>query len=341
MARGASTAGGRGWRRVLARVVVTVVGVQVLVAAGLAAWAWPWPEAGEAGGVGVRAVARRARSGPARAYEAGDGATLAYRAYPAADDDADLTVIALHGSGAESRYLAPLARHLAQTGDADVATPDLRGHGPDPSHRGDLDDPGQLERDLAALAAHLDRRWGDRPTVVVGHSSGGGLAARVAGGRFAERFDGFALLAPYLGHDAPSSRSGSGGWAHANVGRIAVIDSLSAVGLDWLDGADVLRFRMPAAQRDGYETLAYTHRMMTALEPADWQDSLTATPAPVLIMAGRQDHAMRPMAYTARIAPAVDADAELVDHVGHLDIVTDDRALDRLATFLDELDAPP
>lgn len=321
------------WRRRLVRAVAGVLAAQVVVTAGLIAWAWPWPAAPDGDGLAFRGLPDEPDPAPRQPYQARDGATLSYRAYPAAGG-ADTIAIALHGSGTDSRYLAPLARSLARRGAAHVVTPDLRGHGPDPQRRGDVDDPAQLERDLAALAAHVEQRWDASRLVVVGHSSGGGLAARMAGGPHGELVDGFALLAPYLGHDAPSSRAGSGGWAHANVGRIAVIETLAAVGVDGLADHDVLRFRMPPAQRDGYETLAYTHRMMTALEPRDWRAALSDAPAPVLILAGTDDDAMRPRAYAERIAPATGARVALIDGAGHLDLVTDARVTTRLTRFV-------
>jgi pimeloyl-ACP methyl ester carboxylesterase len=111
------------------------------------------------------------------------------------------------------------------------------------------------------------------------------------------------------------------------------------VGVDWLDGAEVLRFQMPRAQRDGYETLSYTYRMMMALAPPDWRESLSAASAPVLILAGH-DEAMRPQGYARTVGPAVGAEVALIDGAGHLGLVTDDRALDRLSAFLTSVGDP-
>jgi pimeloyl-ACP methyl ester carboxylesterase len=124
------------------------------------------------------------------------------------------------------------------------------------------------------------------------------------------------------------------------VGRIAVIETLARVGVDWLDGAEVLGFQMPRAQRDGYETLSYTYRMMMALAPPDWRESLSAASAPVLILAGRDDEAMRPQGYARTVGPAVGAEVALIGGAGHLGLVTDDRALDRLSAFLTSVGDP-
>ena len=315
------------------RIVTIQLALTVVVGAGLLAWAWTWPDPPQADGLAFDDLPTGSPE-PREEFDARDGARLAYRAYESADSDT--VVIALHGSGTDSRYLAPLAEAVSGAGIAHVATPDLRGHGPEPERRGDVDDPAQLERDLADLIEHLEARWQAQRTIVVGHSSGGGLAARFAGGAYGGRADGYLLLAPYLGHDAPSAREGSGGWAHPNVGRIVVIDLLRGLGIDALAGVEVLRFRMPPAQQDGYETLAYTHRMMTALEPRDWRDDLSASPAPVRILAGEQDESMRTEGYLDEVASTTPVAADLVEGVGHLDIVAHDRVVDELRTLIEQ-----
>jgi predicted alpha/beta hydrolase len=111
-------------------------------------------------------------------FEARDGATLAYRHYPA---DADTVLILLHGSGWHSSYLLPLAEFVSGENLAHVYTPDLRGHGPSPARRGDIDYIAQLEDDIADLIALIKQQHPDAPMIVGGHSSGGGLALRFAG----------------------------------------------------------------------------------------------------------------------------------------------------------------
>ena len=78
--------------------------------------------------------------------------------------------------------------------------PDLRGHGPDPTRRGDLDCTGKFEDDLADLIETYCGK--DRPAYLVGHSSGGGLAIRFAGRKHGHLVSRAGLIAPYLSHDA-------------------------------------------------------------------------------------------------------------------------------------------
>lgn len=316
-------------RLVLVLVLVGLVGGVVL-------WLWSWPPKPEADGLEFSNVPDRIEPAEREPYEGDGGTTLHYRAYPA--PGAETVVVALHGSGSESRYLAPLGRFLSRRGAAHVVTPDLRGHGPDPVRRGDVEDPDQLVRDLAALFRHVEGRWDPDRIVLLGHSSGGGLATRLAGSEVDGRVDGYVLLAPFLGPFAPSTREQSGGWAQANVGRIVIIQMLQGLGIEVLGGTEVLRFQLPEARRDGYETGAYSYRMMKALEPREWERDLSAADSPVLILAGDRDEAMNSPAYSGEIGPAVEADVEILEDVGHLDVVHDERVLERIITFLSELD---
>jgi len=80
-----------------------------------------------------------------KSLTARDGTQLAYRHYPA---DSEKIVILLHGAAWHSRYFLPLAEFISSEGLAQVYTPDLRGHGPTPKRRGDVDYIGQFEDDL-------------------------------------------------------------------------------------------------------------------------------------------------------------------------------------------------
>jgi alpha-beta hydrolase superfamily lysophospholipase len=271
---------------------------------------------------------------PTESYTAGDGRELVYRAYEATT--ATTQVLVLHGSSADSRYLAPLARGLADRDVAHVATPDIRGHGRTPERRGDVADVERPQTDIVDLVQHLDSRWQADRTVLVGHSSGGGLAVRFGGGPHAEVADGYVLLAPYLGHDAPTTREASGGWVQTNVCKIILLQLLEGFGTDALSGSTVVRFNVPQSQRDEYTTPAYSYRMMRALRPRDWQSDLEATDEPVIVLVGRDDQSMNPAAYEKHVAEHV-RDVHLLRDTAHLDIVRKSRTADRIATFLRSL----
>lgn len=113
-----------------------------------------------------------------QSYTARDGTTLGFRRWVAGREDAPL-VIAVHGSGWHGAQFARLGAGLAEAG-FDVIAPDLRGHGPWPVRRGDVDYIGQFEDDLADLIDAQVRPG--QSVAMLGHSSGGGLVIRFAGG---------------------------------------------------------------------------------------------------------------------------------------------------------------
>jgi acetyl esterase/lipase len=116
---------------------------------------------------------------PLQRYSARDGADLGFRRWESGREDLPL-IVAVHGSGWHGQQFSTLGAALARQGLGDVIAPDLRGHGPNPERRGDVDYIGQFEDDLADLIAQQVRP-GQR-VVMLGHSSGGGLVIRFAGG---------------------------------------------------------------------------------------------------------------------------------------------------------------
>jgi alpha-beta hydrolase superfamily lysophospholipase len=252
-------------------------------------------------------------------FKARDGSELLYRLYPASSDR---TLILLHGSGWHSRYFLPLADFLASEGLARVVTPDLRGHGPNPGRRGDVDYIAQLEDDLADLVSLVRTKHPDDTVIVGGHSSGGGLAVRFAGSRYGAQADAFLLLSPYLKYNAPTMRSEAGGWALPHTPRIIGLSMLNNVGIHWLDHLTVIEFNMPERFRDGTETLAYSHRLNTAYAPRNYKTDLQSVTRPVLVAAGTGDEAFLADRFEETLSPYVKARFELLPGVSHMGVVT-------------------
>jgi alpha-beta hydrolase superfamily lysophospholipase len=283
-------------------------------------------------GLDFSAIATGRRPLPvAGSYPTRNGSLLPVRVYGSSGVEA---WILLHGSGHHSAYLAPLAEGLADGGAA-VYTPDLRGHGADPERRGDVDSIDQLEDDLADLVAWVRERHPGGALRIAGHSSGGGLALRFAGGAYGRRADGYALLAPFLAHDAPTMRGGSaGGWARARVGRIVLLSILNGFGVHAFDDSVVITFRMPEAVRDGTETLAYTHRLNVGYAPRSWAADLAAAPAPLLVLVGSLDEAFAADRFEAAIrGHAPEAKVHLVEGATHLGLVGDPRTAEHLIAW--------
>ncbi|MFI0472671.1 alpha/beta hydrolase [Halomonas sp. HMF6819] len=261
------------------------------------------------------------------AFEARDETRLWYRHYPS---ESDTALILVHGSGTDSKYLSFFAQTLAESGIATVYTPDMRGHGLSPVKRGDIDYIEQLEDDLADFISHV-RTVNDRlETVVVGgHSSGGGLAVRFAGGNHGDLASAYLLLAPYLGHDAPTVRENAGGWAAPNLSRIIPISMLNGLGITLFNGVHVLQFDLPSDYRDGSETLSYSYRLMTGFGTSDFRTDLGAVEVPLLLVAGSEDEALVASEFEGTVKPLVpQAIVETVNGASHLGLVVDEEAID-------------
>jgi len=275
-------------------------------------------------------------------YRARDGQQLGYRRYLATAEDAPVLLL-LHGSGYHSRYLMPLGEVLSSGGAAHAYTPDLRGHGPSPLRRGDVDHIDQLEEDLADLIAHVRRQHPQSTLIVGGHSSGGGLALRFAGGAHADGsgVDGYLLLAPYLHHAAPTARADDR-WARPKVARIIALSIADRLGITALHSAVVIEFNLPAAYRDGTETLAYSYRLNTGLAPRDHRADLAAIDVPLLVLVGADDDAFVAAAYPAVVKEsAPSAEVVILPGVSHMGVAVGPEAAAEAARWLAALPKRP
>ena len=196
----------------------------------------------------ARAVDRSDMPGIDR-FHARDGTELAYRHYPARSPVSGQIALVVHGSSGSSVAVHALAKTLAARG-IDTYAPDIRGHGASGT-RGDIVYLGQLEDDLADFVAEIRKVSPTAPLTLIGHSSGGGFALRVAGSSLQNLFQRTVLLAPYLGYDAPSSRQNAGGWANPDIPRFLGLTLLRRLGIVCCEivADDCVRGR-PGLQRD-------------------------------------------------------------------------------------------
>ena len=198
---------------------------------------------------------------------------------------------------------------------------DTRGHGASGS-RGDIAYVGQLEDDLADLVAHLRVDYASARLTLVGHSSGGGFALRVAAAPVGANFDRFVLLAPYLGYRAPTNRpaEGPGLWASPDIPRIVALMLLTRLGIDWAQSLPAIAFanRPEAAMAT---VSRYSFRLMIDYgPPQDWQGALRAAAGKVELIGGRDDALMDAEAYQRAVAP-LGVRVTLLPGVDHMGIV--------------------
>jgi pimeloyl-ACP methyl ester carboxylesterase len=235
-------------------------------------------------------------------YAASDGTDLAYRQYSAKGNPKGSAVL-LHGSSADSRSMHPMAQAFVEAGFA-VHALDVRGHGGS-GVKGHVDYVGQLEDDLQAFMAQVQPVG---PVTLVGFSSGGGFALRVAGGELAKLFDRYLLLAPFVSQEAPTYRSGSGGWVDVGVPRYVAILLLNQLGIERFNDLPVVSYALTEQARRTL-TPEYSFNLAQNYRPeADYLGTIRGIQRPTRVVVGAQDE----MFHAAQFSDVFDVAAQPV-----------------------------
>jgi alpha-beta hydrolase superfamily lysophospholipase len=130
-------------------------------------------------------------------YAAFDGSEgrISYRVWPI--EAPRQVVILAHGYGEHIGRYEHVAEALVAV-DSAVAGPDHLGHGHSEGERALITDFEGVVDDLHHVTSALRERHPDRPTILIGHSLGGLIAARYAQS-YGDELDGLVLSAPVLG----------------------------------------------------------------------------------------------------------------------------------------------
>lgn len=286
-------------------------------------------------GLDFTGTPRQGEAAPLRSVQARDGYEIQFRRYETTASDGPLLVL-VHGPAWHGLQFDHLARELR--GKADVVVPDLRGHGTAPGRRGDIDYIGQLEDDLADLIE--SQRKPGQSVILGGHSSGGGLAIRFAGGPHGKMIDGAVLLAPFLQQGAPPTPSNFGGLAHVAQRRVLGLSFLNTVRIRAFNDLPVIAFNFPQQLLDGpwgdTVTSRYSYRLNAGIAPRwDYLADVAALP-PFLLLAGSRDEAAVAALYGPTMAVATERGRYLVlNGATHFDIVSDGRTVAEMEAFLD------
>lgn len=325
----------RARRSLLRRAVVVVavaVGVPGAVLAAMIVIGAPEPPPPMSSVIEGASAARDGAPAPQpRRFTARDGESLAYRFYPAeGEGPAETVAIVIHGSGGNALAMNRLAHGLARAGVA-VYAPDVRGHGGSGT-RGDIDVVGRLEEDLVdLLTTVVMERHGDARMVLAGHSSGGGFVLRMATEDVGRTFARFVLLAPYLGHDAPTTRD-DGGWADAGVPRIIALSVLDRLGITWFHHLPVLAFALPPAGEgpDDGLTRTWSYALWRDFGPgANPVADARSAYGQVEIVVGAEDEIMVADRYEALFAPAgSDVSVTVLPGLDHVGVIVEERGID-------------
>jgi alpha-beta hydrolase superfamily lysophospholipase len=251
-------------------------------------------------------------------FQARDGTWLAYRLYPAQNGARDRIAILAHGSSASSMEMNAVAKALAGAGVTAVAV-DIRGHGASGT-RGDIAYPDELDDDLADLLAELRKTYPAARLSLIGHSSGGCFALRVAGSKLGDAFERFVLLAPYLGYSAPTNRpsEGPGLWAQPDFPRIRATFILEKLGIDWPQSLPAIAFAN-APEAKMFVTSQYSFRLLqNYTAPPDWRGAFARAKDRITVIAGADDQLMDTDGYRGSLPPLGVAVIVLpgVDHMG-------------------------
>jgi alpha-beta hydrolase superfamily lysophospholipase len=258
-----------------------------------------------------------------------DGTQLAYRYYPARAPATGQIAVVVHGSSGSSVAVHALAKGLAARG-VEAYSPDIRGHGASGT-RGDIVYLSQLEDDMSDLVAEIRKTNSSAPLTLLGHSSGGGFALRVAGSPVQNLFERTILLAPYLGYDAPSSRKNAGGWASPDIPRFIGLSLLRRLGITCCESLPTIAFAV-APNSSAILASTYSYRLMRNFGTSDYRADLAATTRPVTIIAGAADELMFSDKYAEVVrglTPAVDV--KLIEGVNHMGIVSNPAAVSLIA----------
>jgi alpha-beta hydrolase superfamily lysophospholipase len=305
------------------RWLLALVGLAALVVGGMLAWPARQPPELTSISNARKSIDFSALPAVDR-FQARDGTDLAYRHYAAHGPATGRIAVVLHGSSGSSRgTIHALSAALAERGVETFAV-DIRGHGSSGT-RGDIRYIGQLEDDLADLVGEIRKTSPAALLTLIGHSSGGGFALRVAGSPIQHLFPRTVLLAPYLGYDAPSSRSDDGHWASPDIPRFLALTLLRQLGLTWAESLPTIAFAVPP-DSVRLQNATYSFRLMLNFGPgSDFRQNLAAATRPMAVFAGSADELMLSGKYQEAVGNR--ASVRILDGISHMGIVSNPAAL--------------
>jgi non-heme chloroperoxidase len=253
------------------------------------------------------------------------GSPIAFRVWPTnPPPNADLVVIAIHGSSSLSASLHALGKALSADG-IPVYAPDVRGHG-DTGTRGDIDYTGELDDDMADFVAAVRAKQPNAKLVLIGFSSGGGYALHVAATPLGKTFVRTVMLSPMLGPFAPTYNQDQK-YARPFIPRILALLILNGAGIHAFDHLTTLLLAIDPARGDilvGH----YSWLLMRGFGTHDYTADVRNAQTPLAVVVGEKDE----LFYADKFAPTLDAvkpgiPVTIVPGLSHTALTTDPSAV--------------
>ena len=274
-------------------------------------------------------------------FEARDRSLLGFRHYRSTQPTR-IKLYLVHAETWDDLQFTSLATALSiRLGVADIFTFDMRGHGQNPLHRGDVDYVNQPTEDLADLIRATSTK-GD-VIVVGGHSAGAAVAARLATTPGQIKLSGLLMLAPVLSPDFAANKPELGRWALPLSGRVAALKMQNMLGIHWSDQEVAVQYAVPKVVWDGplgfSITSDYTWRFVRSLQlPSDDGAELASVHAPYLAIVGSDDEVID----AAKLNSALKSfnkrgDTAVVAQETHFGIVNSQQTLAIIQNWLSKL----
>jgi non-heme chloroperoxidase len=267
-----------------------------------------------------------------------DGIPLAARYFPG---ESQQVILMLHGVTGNSRLFNEPAGMIRAATDASIYTLDLRGHGDSGGVRGSVDYVGQYEDDVADTITAIRTMHPDHDLFVLGYSMGGAIALRHAA-QNNETVDGYVLVAPNLGQDAPTANTGEvpepppgvEPFFSLHIPRIIGLAMYEQLGIRAFREQPVMFFNLPHPFVN-----AYSYSAMMNSTPADYRAAFAAIDQPLLVIVGSEDETMMAQAFPAMLdAVAPNSELRIVSGENHGSIRYSMAFVDTVQTWLNTVE---
>lgn len=245
----------------------------------------------------------------------------------------DTTIVLLHGVLSSSYLMNKTAGLLRDAVGAEVIAIDFRGHGQSEGTGGDVDYIDQYADDVSDVISSVKKNKPNGKIIIAAHSMGGGIALRYAMKKDVQKIDGYVLLAPLLGHNAPtllkpaaSAETTAEPFMKIHIERIIGLKMYHSIGIRKYDNLPILFFNLPKEM--GFNK--YSYRANASMAPDDYKAGLKAVKKPLLVVVGSADEAF----VAGEFEPAVTKNSKgkviVVDGATHNGIRHNAKAMDEV-----------